>query len=57
MIHVVARMELNPGCQEKMLAIMPDAPPPKTITSKFVCILSYYNTKFSYWQINMKKDL
>ena len=22
MIHVVARMELNPGCQEKMLEIM-----------------------------------
>ena len=24
MIHVVARMELNPGCQEKMLDIMRD---------------------------------
>ncbi len=27
MIHVVARMELNPGCQEKMLEIMRDLVP------------------------------
>lgn len=27
MIHVVARMELNPGCQEKMLAVMRDLVP------------------------------
>ena len=27
MIHVVARMELNPGCQEEMLAIMKDLVP------------------------------
>ena len=27
MIHVVARMELNPGCQDKMLAVMKDLVP------------------------------
>lgn len=27
MIHVVARMELNPGCLDKMLAVMKDLVP------------------------------
>ena len=36
MIHVVARMELNPGCQEKMLDIMRDLVP--TVRAEAGCI-------------------
>ena len=36
MIHGVARMELNPGCQEKMLDIMRDLVP--TVRAEAGCI-------------------